>query len=211
MTEVGVGSTSFLWDAEADCDTLQVLCYDTYGDGWDSGTFTLENAQGEVVLTGTLEGGYEPDLGAGWQNEFHSVTLPLGLVNLLNPQFDLNHLARACIQVGPSHGSPHGALALDDVQVTSPLGFPSQIQRPQARASIRMVPNPASDFVRLTMEGQSRLGAVTVRSLRGERLWSCVSAEAEVVVDTRAWPSGMYFVVVDHAGEPSTFKLVVQR
>jgi len=34
-----------------------VEMYDTWGDGWDTGVYTLTNQQGEVVATGTLASG----------------------------------------------------------------------------------------------------------------------------------------------------------
>ena len=211
MTEVGFGSTSFVWEAQNECDTLQVLCYDTYGDGWDSGTFTLENAVGEVVLEGTLSDGYDPDLGAGWQNEFHTLSFPLSTVPLVHPNFNLSAVARACIHVGPSHGSAQGAMALDDVHVTSGNGDVAAVERPTTASSVRVFPNPASGEVHLVRVGAQSPFSATVHSARGQVVWASEEKRLEHRLDTHAWPAGMYVVVTQIGGTVHFEKLLIQH
>jgi hypothetical protein len=211
MTEVGFGSTSFVWEAQNECDTLQVLCYDTYGDGWDSGTFTLENAVGEVVLEGTLSDGHDPDLGAGWQNEFHTLSFPLSTVPLVHPNFNLSAVARACIHVGPSHGSAQGAMALDDVHVTSGNGDVAAVERPTTASSVRVFPNPASGEVHLVRVGAQSPFSATVHSARGQVVWASEEKRLEHRLDTHAWPAGMYVVVTQIGGAVRFEKLLIQH
>ena len=211
MTEVGFGSTSFVWEAQNECDTLQVLCYDTYGDGWDSGMFSLENADGEVLLEGTLNDGFDPDLGAGWQNEFHTLSFPLSLAPLVNPNFNLGAVSRACMQVGPSHGSAKGAMAIDDIHVTSENGEVSAAKLPTMPSGVHVFPNPASGEVNLVQNGAQVPFSATVHSAQGHLVWKSDGEQRKHQIVTRSWPSGVYVVVFQTAGTVHSEKLLVQH
>ncbi|MDG2426164.1 MAG: T9SS type A sorting domain-containing protein [Flavobacteriales bacterium] len=206
---VGVGAHTFTLENGSPCEEIEVFCYDTWGDGWDSGTFEILDENGSVVLQGTLAAGSEPDLGVGWQNEFHTFQVPLAQIALEGAELDLSHIDQLCFLFGQPGDSPSGAVALDDVALVGVASSASSVQKPAQKQVFNLHPNPAHAwcFVHPPLTQEPWQGKVFDTTGRPVMSWS--SAQGSKTLNVLDWQAGTYIVKVMQGSSVQTLTLIV--
>jgi hypothetical protein len=191
---VGMGAYTFVVDSENPCEDLSFLCYDTWGDGWDSGTFEVLDEDGALLLEGTLSSGSTPDLGFGWQNEFHSYHLPLAQIAVEGSNLDLGQVTEVCLVFGTGNDSPSGAVAMDDLALLGTHETASTFSEPSARGATRLraTPTPCSESCQLSPPQHRQPWTGEVVNLHGMRVVEWHNEVGTQIVDVRGWPSGVY-------------------
>ena len=212
LEEVGAGSHTFTIPEDAPCTTIEVLCYDTWGDGWDAGSFTITDISGDSLLTGTLPSGSLPDSGQGWQNEFHVYNIPIDQLKLACPGIQIESMLQFAFHFGPSHGSPTGAIAIDDIAITGAgLNYVASVDEQLAPAlDVALFPNPATTTVRIAPEHAGPWQLRVVGAL-GQVLPVEPNHTGTLLLQTATWASGVYIVEVTQGQQTVRKQLVVQH
>ena len=210
---VGSGTYPFTVDTSEPCDTIEILCFDTWGDGWDSGTFEIQNDAGELVLEGTLSTGSFPDPGAGWQNEFHSFSIPLDQTAVDASPLDLSHVVEVCFQLGGVGHSTTGSMALDDVALissgqgqTTDLEFNTQTSPDMGWA---VFPNPATSLARVQPPDPTKPWQIEVWDLQGRSIWRQSGSYGVAILPVQTWQPGGYVVRLEQEGASTPTILMV--
>ncbi|MDA0728155.1 MAG: T9SS type A sorting domain-containing protein [Bacteroidetes bacterium] len=210
---VGSGTHSFTVNTSEPCDSLEILCFDTWEDGWDSGTFEIQNDAGELVLEGTLSTGSFPDPGAGWQNEFQSFSIPLDQTAVDASPLDLSHVVEVCFQLGGVGHATTGAIALDDVALissgqsqTTDLGLMTQTSLDMGWT---VFPNPATSSARVQPPDPAKPWRLEVWDLRGRSVWRQSGSFGVAILPVQTWHPGGYVVRLEQEGSSTSTILMV--
>lgn len=188
------GSYSFEINTSEDCEEVEVLFYDSYGDGWDQGVMTISGPDG-VVFEETMTSGTSPDPGFGWQNEFYVYDINTKDFAWKNHDLDLTSIATICFEFGAEFGTPTGAIAIDDLVLAKSSNWGSTaevIDTPFDQSNFEMYPNPANDQVIVNTRGFETL---QLFDLSGRVvLEKEVNGAGLVGIDTGGLASGIYSV-----------------
>ncbi len=176
------GTYEFTVESADPCTEIEVLMYDSWGDGWDNGTLQIVNSDQEVLAVGTLGDGFDPDTGSGWQNEFHTIHIELDDFLVDGSDLDLSNISELRFDFGPSYGSSLGAIGLDDIMLYGNAGITVGVESPlQTNLELSLYPNPIKDKANLKIDNPNdatwsysiynAIGALVFKSedLQGER------------------------------------------
>jgi hypothetical protein len=146
--------------SEEPCEEIEILFFDSYGDGWDAGYMSIFNSEGELVFWESLSSGSTPDPGFGWQNEFYVYEIPTSDFAWNNPEVNLNEIEKICFQfAADSSSSPTGAIAIDDIVLSQSGSWGSSvsISSPDSPISetVSIYPNPARNNVSIEFQVNS--------------------------------------------------------
>ncbi|MEY3398840.1 MAG: Secretion system C-terminal sorting domain, partial [Bacteroidota bacterium] len=185
-----------------------IFMYDTYGDGWDDGDLTIYNADGDTVAYGTLNFGFGPEPGEGWQNEFVTVRIPIDVLRSCEDQPDLNAPFNLGFSFGMGEEIP-GALAIDDIELIklSPELTVNSIPVVQSQDIILVYPNPASDHLFVQTSGSDFLKRIDISDISGRSILQ-VETDLRQPIDVSGLPDGVYNLRVESAGSVSSVRFV---
>lgn len=140
----GSGSYSFNVGPGDPCSLVEFFMYDGFGDGWDNGSLQVLDSNGNLMSEIFMYAGSAPEVEGGWQNEFWNVRIRLKDFILQNPSIDLGQIVEFSLLFGPDHGSPLGALGIDDIHLLKE-GFAYYAAVPNLwtkKNTLEIYPNP---------------------------------------------------------------------
>lgn len=79
----------------------------------------------------------------------------------------------------------------------------------QTIEGLKVYPNPASDMVTISLEGNQEASA-TIYSVSGSKLYETSTFHAQAKINVQNWEKGVYFVQVSSEGRTSVSRIVVQ-
>ena len=205
------GTYSIQIDTQEDCEEIEVLMFDTWGDGWDAGSLEITNEQETIVAEGTMLDGFDPDTEGGWQNEFYTYQIPVESFWLGSTPIDRSNIQQLQFRFGEDGFSETGAIGLDDIQLltTDPVIPLSVNDKPQTNA-FRLYPNPARDWVRIDFGAESS-GILQVQELSGKIcLEQYINHVSQLQLELGTLMKGMYTVSFQGDNEHQVSKLMIQ-
>ncbi|MBM55808.1 MAG: hypothetical protein CMB32_04540 [Euryarchaeota archaeon] len=143
------GEYSLVIDTEDPCEELEILFFDSYGDGWDQGNMIIMDSTGQTIFDETLSSGTSPDPGFGWQNEFYVYEIPIKDFQWKNLDLNLSTISAIKFEFGEDHGSATGAVAIDDIVLSKTWNNDSSASTEETtrREGFSVYPNPANTYV----------------------------------------------------------------
>lgn len=208
----GSGTYSFEIPETDTCTVIEVLCYDEWGDGWDSGILVIFNEQLEEIGTVDLLDGSEPDIGYGWQNEFYTFKFGIQDFTAGNVGIDLSNLATLSFEFGPSHGSFLGAIGLDDIQLYGGDVLTHHASEDAIVTSDRLqiLPNPCSNQFTFTDHELKYDAFYLIHDITGKmiKVGNCNTGTTTIHCDK--WAPGLYFVEVKYGAQRKFGKVIVE-
>jgi hypothetical protein len=205
------GTYELVIESEEPCVEIEVFMYDTWGDGWDAGTLEILDGEGVLIAEGTLGGGSLPDINPGWQNEFHVFHINLTEFLLTGTDVDLSQIVSAKFLFGETHGSPAGAIGLDDLSLAG-SGLSFQVAVAEERMSspqLSVYPNPAVELCIIQLKDY-HLTSISVMELTGKIVMQeTINGSSNIQLDVSDWASGLYIVQVTYDGGKLITRLVV--
>ena len=164
-------------------------------------------------MEGTLSTGSFPDPGAGWQNEFHSFSIPLDQTAVDASPLDLSHVVEVCFQLGGVGHSTTGSMALDDVALissgqgqTTDLEFNTQTSPDMGWA---VFPNPATSLARVQPPDPTKPWQIEVWDLQGRSIWRQSGSYGVAILPVQTWQPGGYVVHLEQEGASTSTILTV--
>lgn len=123
-----------------------------------------------------------------------------------NHSYDLTSLVGQTIYVAfIQNSTDQFYIMIDDIKV----GLPSGIEEAAATSVVRVYPNPASDFVKIS--ATSAIQTVKVMNAVGQVVMEQVANQAEVTIDITSLTSGVYFITgTTENGTTFTEKVMVR-
>ncbi len=209
------GTYEFEIGAGDPCTDIQIFLFDSYGDGWDAGTLVLTDTEGNELLNATLEDGFGPDVGEGWQNEFYTIRMRLTDFLSNGSGVDLSNIASLIFHFGPSYGSVSGAIGLDDIELvrdglthTTEVSELVEVKQPE----LRIYPNPMYSETNVIFEaGRNENWSLEVVDYQGRLVRTVQNISGSLyVLNKERLNSGMYVLVVRSANARSQAKLIVK-
>ncbi|NNE55635.1 MAG: T9SS type A sorting domain-containing protein, partial [Flavobacteriales bacterium] len=197
--------------ASDSCTSIEIFLYDSWGDGWDDGGIMVLDSNDSEVLFGTLEDGFGPEFGNGWQNEFYTFRLRIADFREENPQLDISQIEALDFLMGPAHGSELGAIGLDDIELVSgELSNPTSIADASfLEPKIGATPNPTRGFCRLDLISNrpAEISVFTMSGLLVDQRSTLNSGS--VVLHTQSWEQGTYVIKIVQDQQVYITKLIV--
>ncbi len=196
------------------CTDIVIIMTDTWGDGWDSGLLQVIDADGNIVGEGALASGFGPDPGFGWQNEFHTYRIDLDEFLLGGSNVDLNNMSRIYFEFGEAHGSPQGAIGMDDIElVNGGLSFIASLdEHPTEKEELLIYPNPATNYFTIKPGPTTKNWAFDVVNIKGEKVLSKTNIQkSSYQVPTTQLESGIYVVLVFDGLATSANRVIVAK
>lgn len=208
--QTGVGSWPLEIGEGDPCTDIQILMYDSWGDGWDAGSLWVLDADDNVIAEGTLITGSTPDAGTGWQNEFNIIKLRLEDFLSGDSGLDLANMSSFSFQFGPAFGSETGAIGIDDIQLTGDgLNFVVGHDEIEEQHTALLYPNPAERLAFIRLDQAQRSWTYSIYNMNGQLVESRqVSDESFAVLERGDSPSGLYLVRIEMKDRNALLKLV---
>ena len=195
------------------CTEIEVLMYDTFGDGWDNGVLSILDAFGNSLIEGTLLNGFEPDLIPGWQNEFNIIRLRLADFLTGDTQLDFSNMATLTFSFGDGYGSNEGAIGLDDIElVRDELNFVvSDNHLPTPTLSALVYPNPAITQAYLRLQKAYDNWSYEIYNQQGKLVASKrINQGSFSVIERNGLASGIYLILIRTEDGVGSCKLVFE-
>lgn len=195
----GAGEYEFEIGAGDPCTDIEIFLYDSWGDGWDDGGLQIISSGGDIVVEGTLEDGFGPNTGVGWQNEFYTIRIRLTDFQANMSGLDLSNIVALSFLFGGENGTADGALGLDDIELVSDgLSFTTDVEELVAlqESELAIYPNPVYDLAYVVFDSQEHW-SYQVHNTQGRLVYEQGNISGgHVVFDRNELASGIYTVTV---------------
>ncbi|MCB0760870.1 MAG: T9SS type A sorting domain-containing protein [Flavobacteriales bacterium] len=210
IENAGAGTYELVIGAGDPCTEIEVLMYDSWGDGWDSGTIQFFDSTSALIAEGTMNDGSVPDIGEGWQNEFYIFRIPLSDFQLSNPDLNWNAMLDLKFEFGIDGYSPQGAMVLDNIELThAGLSFVASVPDYAAPYSFALYPNPNRGDFRIVPEGYG-VWNVQIYDMSGRVVCAQQAIAGSWTYTGPELQSGLYIVQVTEKGKMSAVRMVVE-
>jgi hypothetical protein len=152
------------------------------------------------------------DPGAGWQNEFHSITMSLSDFMVDDSELDLSNIALLRFDFGPSFGSEIGAIGLDDIMLVGLLESTTGVEiAEEMMLKATLHPNPFIDIAHLRIDNpQGNKWAYRIYDVLGKRLIEQENLDGErALLRKSELAPGLYLLEVILDGRNSAIRFQV--